>query len=382
MSLSKISPTSEKEELAVQDLVNSYIDRNESLVFSAGAGAGKTYALTESLKHIVKVHGDRLVRHNQKIICITYTNVATNEIKERLGNSDLVKVSTIHERVWDLINDYQKELIKIHVEKIQEDLVKLQFDLYDSNEEKEESLYKAYRGLSDSEKAEFKSMMIAKKKEFYRFYDKPAKEFKFAMGDFIGGYASLLSNVANFKKTVSIIYKIENYKECLGKINEGHAKYAEVKYDDRYNFDVLHRMIISHDTLLEYALKMIKTYDLLKRVIFDSYPYILIDEYQDTNQNVVEIMKLIEDHAKSIKRKLFVGYFGDSAQNIYEDGVGSGLVNIHPELKGVNKQFNRRSHSEIIDVINKIRNDEIKQKSIFEDCTGGSIEFYAGTNES
>jgi len=140
-------------------------------------------------------------------------------------------------------------------------------------------------------------------------------------------------------------------------------------------------MIISHDTLLDYALKMIKNYDLLRRVILDSYPYILIDEYQDTNRSVVETMKLIEDHAKSIRRKLFIGYFGDTAQNIYEDGVGGDLNSVHPGLKVINKQFNRRSHSEIIAVINKIRNDDIKQKSIYDDCAGGSVKFYTGTDE-
>lgn len=381
MSLSKISPVFQKEELAVQDLINSYIDKNESLVFSAGAGAGKTYALAESLRHIIKNHGDKLERHNQKVICITYTNVATNEIKERLGNSDLVKVSTIHERLWALINDYQKELVKIHFEKIQEELVRLQFDLCESEEEKEAKQFKAYRELSGDKKTDFKTRMLSKKNDFYRFYDKPAKEFKSALEQCVGEYSVLLSNVANFKKTVSTIYKIENYKDCSEKIKGGHKKYSEVKYDDRYNFDVLHRMIISHDTLLEYALKMIKTYNLLKRVILDSYPYILIDEYQDTNKNVVEMMKLIEDYGMSIKRKLFVGYFGDSAQNIYEDGVGSDLIVIHPGLKVVNKQFNRRSHSEIIDVINKIRNDEIKQKSIYDDCDGGTVKFYTGTDE-
>ncbi|MEW6087718.1 MAG: UvrD-helicase domain-containing protein [bacterium] len=187
--------------------------------------------------------------------------------------------------------------------------------------------------------------------------------------------------MANFKKTISVIYRIENYKECLEKISDGHRKYGEVKYDDRYNFDVLHKMIISHDTLLEYALKMFKIYDLLKRVILDTYPYILIDEYQDTNRSVVEIMKLIEDHAKTVKRKIFIGYFGDSAQNIYEDGVGGDLTSVHPGLKVINKQFNRRSHSEVIDVINRIRNDDIKQKSIYDDCTGGSVEFYTGSGE-
>ncbi|KJJ83342.1 DNA helicase, UvrD/REP type [Candidatus Omnitrophus magneticus] len=381
MSLSKISPTSKKEEESIQELINSCIDKDESIVFSAGAGAGKTYALTESLKHIIRQHGDRLSRHNQRIICITYTNVATNEIKDRLGNSDIVRVSTIHERLWSLISSYQKELVRVHTAKVQDELVKVKHGLLENQEEKESKQFKAYRELSEQEKDDFKAIMIARKSDFYRFYDKPAKEFKSSLEAHLGSYTGLLSNVANFKKTVSTIYRIENYKECLEKINEGHPKYGEVKYDDRYNFDILHKMIISHDTLLEYALKMIKSYDLLKRVILDTYPYILIDEYQDTNKSVVEIMKFIEDHAKTIKRKIFIGYFGDSAQNIYEDGVGDDLTLVHPGLKVINKQFNRRSHLEIIDVINRIRNDDIKQKSIYDDCAGGSVEFYTGSGD-
>jgi DNA helicase-2/ATP-dependent DNA helicase PcrA len=381
MSLSEISPVSEKEEGAVQILINSYIDKNESLVFKAGAGAGKTYALTESLKYIIKEHGGRLAHHNQKIMCITYTNVATNEIKERLGNSDLVKVSTIHERLWSLIKDYQKELVKIHVEKIQEELVRLQFDLNENDNVKEAKQFKAYRELPDDSKTNFKSVMIAQKNEFYKYYDKSAKEFKSALEVYIRAYSSLLSNVANFKKTVSTIYRIENYYKCLREIETGNHKYNVVKYENKFNDDILHKMIISHDTLLDYALKMIEIYGLLRRVILDSYPYILIDEYQDTNGSVVAMMKLIETHAKSIQRKLFVGYFGDPAQNIYEDGVGEDLINVHPGLKVVNKQFNRRSHSEVIDVINKIRNDDIKQKSIYDDCEGGTVKFCIGTDE-
>lgn len=381
MSLSIISPASKEEEDAVQALINSCIDKNESIVFSAGAGAGKTYALTESLKYIILKHGDKLVHHNQKIICITYTNVATNEIKERLGNSDLVKVSTIHERLWALISGYKKELVLIHVEKIQNELVKIQHDLLDIEDEKEATQYSAYRELSEQQKNDFKTIMFSKKNDFYRFYDRPAKEFRSALEDHLGNYIGLLSNVANFKKIVSTIYKIENYRDCLEKIQEGRQKYGEVKYDDRYNSDILHRMIISHDTLLEYAHKIIKDYDLLRRVILDTYPYILIDEYQDTNKLVVEIMKLIDDYAKSIKRKIFIGYFGDSAQNIYENGIGGDLTFTHPGLKVINKQLNRRSHIEIIDVINRIRNDDIKQKSIYDDCTGGSVEFYTGSSD-
>ncbi len=381
MSLSEISSVSKKEEEAVQSLINSCIDNDESLVFNAGAGAGKTYALTESLKYIIKKHGDKLAQHNQKIMCITYTNVATNEIKERLGNSDLVKVSTIHKRLWVLIKDYQKELVKIHVEKIQEELERLNFDLKENDNEKEAKQFKAYRELSDTSKSQLKSVLIAQKSEFYNYYDKSAKQFKSALEGHFSVYISLLTNVSNFKKTASTIYRIENYQECLRQIEAGNRNYGSVKYEDKFNVDILHRMIISHDTLLDYALKMVKSYSLLRRVILDSYPFILIDEYQDTNRSVIEIMKFIEDYAKSILRKLFIGYFGDTAQNIYEDGVGGELISIHPELKLINKQFNRRSHSEVIEVINKIRNDDIKQKSIYDDCTGGSVKFYFGIDE-
>jgi len=378
MSLSKISSASEKAELDVQDKLFHLVDNYENVVFNAGAGSGKTYALTECLKYIIKKHGDKLIHNNQKIMCITYTNVATDEIKERLGNSDLVVVSTIHERLWSLIKEYRKELLKIHVDKLNEEIQDLQFDLNDNQEIKQ---YNVYRELTAESKADFQSVAITNKKVFYEYYDKPAKEFKLGIGDVFSQYSDMLKNVANFKKIVNTIYRIENYNYCLEQIIIKNPKYDKVRYEDKYNDDILHRMIISHDTLLEYASKIVSAYDLLKRTIHDSYPYILIDEYQDTNKCVVEIMRDIDNHAIDIDRDLFIGYFGDSAQNIYEEGVGSGLGDIHSDLIDITKQFNRRSHSEIIDVINNIRNDKVKQKSIFDDCTGGSVKFYTGLDE-
>lgn len=43
--------------------------------------------------------------------------------------------------------------------------------------------------------------------------------------------------------------------------------------------------------------------------------------------------------------------------------------------------YNRRSYSEIIDVANSVRNDEIVQKSIYSDSGGGSVKFYYGKSE-
>jgi len=114
----------------------------------------------------------------------------------------------------------------------------LQFDLNENDNEKEAKQFKAYRGLSDASKSDFKSVMIAQKGEFYKYYDKSAKKFKSALERHVGAYPSLLTNVANFKKTVSTIYRIENYHECLRQIEAGNPKYSAVKYEDKFNDDI------------------------------------------------------------------------------------------------------------------------------------------------
>ena len=53
MSLEIISKENKIRENQVQLKIFDYIDNNQSMIFNAGAGAGKTYALVESLKYII-----------------------------------------------------------------------------------------------------------------------------------------------------------------------------------------------------------------------------------------------------------------------------------------------------------------------------------------
>ena len=362
-------------EKQVQQDINNSIDNFEHIIFNAGAGAGKTHALIESLKYLIQKHGDRLKTHNQNIICITYTNVATNEIKERLGNSELIKVSTINERLWELIKAYQKQLIEIHKENIENLLTEK------TNELNENSLF---IGLSEDEQSSFITIMVNNKNSFRTNYDKSAQDFRSVMQNILpNSFFNLLSNIQNFKKLVSIIYKIQDFKECINKIAEGtDKKFKSVNYLSQYNDDILHKMIISHDTLLDYALKIIERYNTLQQILVNKFPYILVDEYQDTHENIVKILKILDDYARSNENKFFVAYFGDTAQNIYDDGVGEDINILHPCLKRITKIHNRRSTQEVIEVINKIRNDEIVQESIYEDSNCGSVKFYKGNTDN
>ena len=54
------------ENKVIQDLCECS-DSYTSVVFNAGAGAGKTYALIQCLKHIIISQGEKLKNHNQKI---------------------------------------------------------------------------------------------------------------------------------------------------------------------------------------------------------------------------------------------------------------------------------------------------------------------------
>lgn len=86
------------------DIEQCLLDKSDFLL-SGGAGSGKTYTLMQTLNFIFNKNP------KASVACITYTNVAANEIKERSPYSKL-RVSTIHDFLWDEIKDYQKNLKK------------------------------------------------------------------------------------------------------------------------------------------------------------------------------------------------------------------------------------------------------------------------------
>ena len=212
----------EEREIGVQQRIFNCIDGYKSFRFNAGAGAGKTYALIESIKHLLTTKLSALQKRNQKITCVTYTNVAVEEIKKRLGNSEVVIVSTIHERLWELIKAYQKELVQCHKEKLEVELKKIKDDLADQTNNK----FKVYAAMSEQERIEFNQFAFETKNLFYQVQNAKSAPFKQAyeeVSDEIkpSSLPSMIRNFSNFKSTVQHIYKEERYSSCLEKINNG-----------------------------------------------------------------------------------------------------------------------------------------------------------------
>lgn len=86
------------------------LERNESFVVEAGAGAGKTHTLVRALHFLMDRYEHILPQRHQKIACITFTNVAKDEIDARTDHSPIVYCNTIHAFCWSLISGFQKQL--------------------------------------------------------------------------------------------------------------------------------------------------------------------------------------------------------------------------------------------------------------------------------
>lgn len=363
-----INPESRELELDIQRQINKCLDNFESFCFDAGAGAGKTYALQKSIEHILKTRGENLKLSNQKILCITYTNAAKNEILDRLGKNTSVVVSTIHEFLWGFITIQQELLTEEHKKKIRKELSRIEQKI------SENSL------STHVNQIEFQQVICNEDflKIFYNTPSSPAGDFKAAILAYSDYFEKdgLLKNISKFRSLVSHINKKYRLEIALMEIEN--KKSRKIVYNPIRNQDKLENYVISHDTLLLYCKNIITSHNLLKRLFSDRYPYILVDEYQDTDEKVVAIIDSIREYSNS-KKNLVVGFFGDSLQNIYGSGVG--VLPNKEEYKSIEKIFNRRSSKQIVELIEKIRNDNFGQQSIYSDFDNGSYNFYIASKD-
>lgn len=120
--------------------------------------------------------------------------------------------------------------------------------------------------------------------------------------------------------------------------------------------------IISHDEILIIANRLFDNYPKLSSIVKDKYPFIFVDEYQDTNAVVVDIFLT---HFKKSRKTGIIGFFGDAMQSIYDDGIGNLDIykgETQDTIKEVKKTQNRRSPRRIIALANLLRTDGIVQE--------------------
>lgn len=86
------------------------LDEGRCFRLEAGAGAGKTYSLEKALRRLIDRRGRELLRQRQQVGCITYTNVAKDEIISRIHAHPAVRPETVHGFCWSILQDFQTTL--------------------------------------------------------------------------------------------------------------------------------------------------------------------------------------------------------------------------------------------------------------------------------
>lgn len=108
-AVKQLNPAEEASQKALAE-VFACLERKESFLVEAGAGAGKTYTLVKALHFLMDRYKHILPQRHQKIACITFTNVAKDEIDARTDRSPIIYCDTIHSFCWSLIRGFQRQL--------------------------------------------------------------------------------------------------------------------------------------------------------------------------------------------------------------------------------------------------------------------------------
>lgn len=138
---------------------------------------------------------------------------------------------------------------------------------------------------------------------------------------------------------------IQRYEYERGRI----ASVASFNYGTGSNYS---KGLLGHDDVLKIATDFLKERPLFRTLFAQQFPYVFVDESQDTAPIVVEALKAVEDQMRG---KFCLGFFGDPMQQIYPTGVGE----IVPEdgWLTIPKPENFRCAISILAVANAIRRD-------------------------
>lgn len=167
----------------------------------------------------------------------------------------------------------------------------------------------------------------------------------------------------NSKKALEARAKVANLEHALAELDS----VPEFRYGDDTPFSNYLRGEIGHDDLVLLAANMIQTSPPLRRVLGQKYPYIFVDEAQDTSPDIVAALNVLCAN----EGLPMVGYFGDPMQQIYDKGMGEFAG--PPGAKKITKEENFRSAPEVITLLNAFRQDLEQFPAGANKSTKGSV---------
>lgn len=127
----------------------------------------------------------------------------------------------------------------------------------------------------------------------------------------------------------------------------------KVKLVDRFNYSVgsdYPQGVLGHDDVIRLSTELIQNQPLIAKVVGQKYPFIFVDESQDTAPEVVNALKAV---SAALGPKFCLGFIGDPMQKIYT--TGAGVIAPLDGWKSIEKPENFRCPSSVLTVINNVR---------------------------
>lgn len=311
------------------DSIKQCIEDKKCFVLQGGAGSGKT----ETLKNILEYISENYP--NKKVACITHTNLAVDEIKSRVG--DKYTISTIHSFLNYIIKDYKKNIFQCIFELFKVEKI----------ERKEIAFYGGDQTLQKKQEHE----------KYKKMYEKYANKLVTITGENIDKAAGKrIYDADPVTYNTNLNTRIEALNEIIKSQIEA-KDYNKIQYNET-RFDSYNDLTFGHDGLLEIAYQLFSSFPKIGKILQDKFDYIFIDEYQDTNEKIIQIfLRHLPQPNKTV-----IGLFGDAMQSIYKDGIGNVQNYITDQtLEEIIKEDNYRCSVQVVNFINNIRTDGLTQ---------------------
>lgn len=307
----------------------------------AGAGSGKTKVITHRMLNLIK-HGTN--PHN--ILAITFTNKAAREMRDRvntliasdrslnrpISSSERPFVSTFHALGVHIIRSYAHDLgLKKH------------FSILDRSDSKR------------IVKSAMEKLGIDPKK-------------------FDPGF--ILNKISTLKGDG---VTLDNFSSSISDQKKDFINSVTAQIWQEYEISMKREGSLDFDDLLAKSAGLLESNEDIRRHYGNTWKYIHIDEYQDTNRIQYKIAKLlISGQELNGQKTRNICAVGDADQNIYS-WRGATIENIlnfekdYPEAKVVTLERNYRSTKIILSAANDVikKNSLRKEKNLFTDNVDG-----------
>ena len=299
-----------------------------SILILAGAGSGKTRTITYRIAHMIENVGIS----PYSILAVTFTNKAAKEMRERVEElvGDVAKactISTFHSFGMRLLRMYGKEVG-----------YNSNFTIYDTDDQK-----RIVKAILKGQNLSINGVKLTE------------------------------------KDLVSMISKIKEQIKTLDEYSVMNKQIVEVY--DKYNRALLESNAMDFSDILLNTYKLLQKPEILEKVQ-NKYKYIMIDEYQDTNNLQYKIIDLIARKSSNLC------VVGDENQSIY-GFRGANILNIlnfennYNNAKIIKLEENYRSTTTILDAANELikNNKSSKDKKLWtQNGKGDLIKVLASDN--